>query len=393
MRNNIVFFVPEWCSSDSSILHSQVLSVASFLSGHNYDCLFIGSDIDCEAVRTNTLEIENKYNIKCSLSVNPYGYAGVKNQVLCTKNTLAQHADKITDFSPDIIYTRSLFASFFIRGFSNKHNFKTWLDVRAVLSAEIELKHGRRTLGYWVIRYLEWLEFSRAERLSCVSNKLASYIKSKLTANKEIEVIPSCFHGRDFYFDKESRDRIRSMLGLKNDEKLVCYSGGISAWQKAGTIAEVFRDIKYYTDNVKLLFLTKDVEAFKRLLEDKGIPPNLALTKSCSQKEVKDYLSASDAGIILRDDIIVNNVASPLKVAEYLICGLPVIMSPNIGDLSDLVEENAVGLLVDLEENIARKIIDYVESNLDVSTRERCIKLANEYFDRANYLESYNKLF
>jgi len=42
-------------------------------------------------------------------------------------------------------------------------------------------------------------------------------------------------------------------------------------------------------------------------------------------------------------------VASPIKFGEYLCCGLPVIMTPGIGDTEEIIEKHRIGRLLDLK--------------------------------------------
>ena len=73
--------------------------------------------------------------------------------------------------------------------------------------------------------------------------------------------------------------------------------------------------------------------------------------------EINKYLIASDIGMILRDNIGTNRVSSPTKIPEYLLAGLPILMSKNIGDYSNYIMQNKSGQLVsnntiDLKNNV-----------------------------------------
>ena len=48
--------------------------------------------------------------------------------------------------------------------------------------------------------------------------------------------------------------------------------------------------------------------------------------------------------MLIRENTVTNQVASPTKFAEYLACGLPVIISDNLGDYSVFVETNGCGV-------------------------------------------------
>ena len=69
--------------------------------------------------------------------------------------------------------------------------------------------------------------------------------------------------------------------------------------------------------------------------------------KSVEQSKVKYNLALADYGILLRDNNTTNRVASPSKFAEYLAAGLKVIISENIGDLSEFVTSNDCGYIID----------------------------------------------
>ena len=96
--------------------------------------------------------------------------------------------------------------------------------------------------------------------------------------------------------------------------------------------------------------------------------------RSVSNEDVYKYLNASDFGILFRDDVIMNNVASPSKFAEYVLCGLPTIISKGVGDFSELCEQEKLGIVV---ENF----------NLSVFDKN---KLLNNVFDR-NLIADFGK--
>ena len=55
---------------------------------------------------------------------------------------------------------------------------------------------------------------------------------------------------------------------------------------------------------------------------------------SVAHHEVRKYLCAADVGLLFRDRHILNEVACPGKFAEYMLTGLPLMMTEGIGDYS-----------------------------------------------------------
>ncbi len=58
------------------------------------------------------------------------------------------------------------------------------------------------------------------------------------------------------------------------------------------------------------------------------------------------YYRLCDYGLLLREKSITNKVASPVKFAEYLYAGLRVLISPEIGDYSEMVSYYNLGHVV-----------------------------------------------
>src|SRR6185295_10953881 len=68
-----------------------------------------------------------------------------------------------------------------------------------------------------------------------------------------------------------------------------------------------------------------------------------AIVRSAPQGEAARLLCAADYGLLLRQDDVVNLVASPVKFGEYLACGVRPILTPHIGDQSDLCQSSDLG--------------------------------------------------
>jgi hypothetical protein len=58
------------------------------------------------------------------------------------------------------------------------------------------------------------------------------------------------------------------------------------------------------------------------------------------------FLSKFEYGFLLREECVVNNVSSPIKLAEYLACGVNVIMSSSIKSYYPIVKLYNAGLVL-----------------------------------------------
>ena len=95
---------------------------------------------------------------------------------------------------------------------------------------------------------------------------------------------------------------------------------------------------------------------------------NLIVGSKNYQDLCKDVYSKAHYGYVLRDDITVNNVACPTKIADYLKYRIiPIVSSPKIGDFSDLgmqyitLEDFNNGKLYS-----EKKMMQIVDNNIEV---------------------------
>ncbi|GAB3770528.1 hypothetical protein GCM10028796_37640 [Ramlibacter monticola] len=107
----------------------------------------------------------------------------------------------------------------------------------------------------------------------------------------------------------------------------VIYAGGMQPWQNVDRMvaAAARRPELRYT------FLTGELAPFEARLRAGGV--RSFACESVAPERVKDYYLSHTYGFVLRDETLVNLVACPTKLVEYLYWGvLPVVITPRIGD-------------------------------------------------------------
>ena len=91
-------------------------------------------------------------------------------------------------------------------------------------------------------------------------------------------------------------------------------------WEIPDKIFEFFKDLITKDSNFKLFLATPDVDMAMDFIREYGVEGSVQV-KKLEFEEVNRYLNAADIGILIREDIVMNNVASPTKFAEYLMAG------------------------------------------------------------------------
>lgn len=222
--------------------------------------------------------------------------------------------------------------------FLAKKRFKSVIyDARAAVKAEVNeynVTNGDIRLSNLMIN-AEKEAVSNADFYIAVSMKLLDYWKTEYNKDvqlSDIALVPctvNSFVKQDF---KNTSETI----------KLV-YAGGTGSWQSFETIVYLLDKLLEKQSTTEIIFLTKENDSINHLI-DKF--PNRVQRLWVKPEEVNEILSNCDYGLLIRDDKVTNNVASPVKFAEYLNAGLSVLISPKIGDFSDFVLSNDCGYLI-----------------------------------------------
>ncbi len=266
------------------------------------------------------------------------------------------------------------------------------LDARGLLAEEFVLQ-GRlpgRGLRHRTFRWVERTACRRADAVLCVSGRLRTFLRrmSRTDAGR-FRVVPCCASPGILAGTGTPDPELRASLGLAAEAFVVAYAGSLSAWNRLDLMLDLFRAFSEVDKTARFLLLTADVDRVRRALEDQEDLQSAAIVRTVPHVEVKSYLGLADIGLLLRDRHRVNRVASPVKFAEYLACGVPVLISPGVGDYSEMVAANRVGFVYSNPPAV-EEIVRGVRADRE-GFRRRCRELAVRQFDRAAYLSAYRQ--
>jgi glycosyltransferase involved in cell wall biosynthesis len=264
------------------------------------------------------------------------------------------------------------------------------LDYRGLLPEEYVLQGKIPRRGGWhrMLRGLERWALRRADVVLCVSEHLRRRTARWLpgTAAK-LAVIPCCYDPRLVRWDERAVTRTREALGVvPGDDFVLVYAGSLSAWNRPDAILNLFRQFRAAFDRSRLLLLSGDQDRSQGIF---GGEPGV-LIRSVPHEAIQPYLAVGDLGLLVRESHPVNRVASPVKFAEYLVSGLPVLVSRGVGDCAAIVQRQRVGYILG-NEPPALQMIEEIRANR-AALRARCRAVAARYFDRERYVETYRRL-
>lgn len=218
-----------------------------------------------------------------------------------------------------------------------------------------------------------------------VSTKLINYWDKSFQYKQNNHVVIPCTLDSGFninLFNDEQIEKLRIKQGFRKEDIVLVYSGSTAGWQSFSTIGDILGKLLFSNKNFKLLFLTGHDEYIQKMMDKH---PGQVFNKWVKFNEVQDILLACDYGILVREQSVTNQVASPTKFAEYLSAGLPVLISENLGDYTNFVRVQSCGQIIN----------ESAEIKLTKPTFEQklnALKLAENYFTKLSHIESYEQM-
>ena len=292
----------------------------------------------------------------------------------------------VNTYNIKTIHARSLFPGIIALILQLFSNLKIIYDNRGVYIEEEILK------GHWKRNSARILFFSlaesslikRADNIIVVSNKFKSYILQKYgISERKVTVIPN---RTDLHLIGKS-DLVRL-----NDPVNLIYSGSGAIWQEIDELKIVFNVAKKIFGNVVINILSYDIELMKSVLANEPDLESSVNFMTAKSSEVFSCLIKNNLGLLIRENNIINNVAAPLKFAEYLSAGLPVLVSEGVGDTADLIDEFKVGVVIKNKDYTAA-FMEMRELLKDPNIYKRCRDIAVKYFDINYSFLQYKKVY
>ena len=166
------------------------------------------------------------------------------------------------------------------------------------------------------------------------------------------------------------------------------WSGSIGTWYRFDLTARLAAALA-----MPLTVLTRQMDLAREVLG--GYP---ASVRSLKPDEVPLNLFARDVGLCLIAPTYSKIASAPTRLAECLAAGMPVLVTPGVGDLSSLVNEHRVGVVLtgEDERDVAEAAARMRALAQDPEIADRCRSAAEKLFDvdigSARYTALYRTL-
>ncbi len=198
------------------------------------------------------------------------------------------------------------------------------LDVHGVVPEELGYINDDQNKAHF--NKIEYHAVTRSNILIVVSEQMRKHLQKKYQGEikGEFILLPIISELNESYQEKP----------LKNEKEVLIYAGGLQKWQQ---VPKMIHAMVANQNHIEFRFFCPEPYELQQML-----PPQLKNSKaliigSKSNEEILAEYQESHFGFILREDNIVNQVACPTKLIEYIALGvIPIVESANIGDFNSL---------------------------------------------------------
>jgi len=299
-------------------------------------------------------------------------------------------------FLPDIIHVRSYPPIFFalIIKFIFGHRVKVICDPRGVYPEENKQTYGRgrRSLKYRLQKFIEAWSLKKSNVIICMSKTLEEHYRC-IYNRGNYSFIPPCVDFQRFNLNNQLKKNIRDKYNLPPYGLILLHSGKFDyPWSVSVVLGEIFKIIYKSRPETYLMVLSNSNKTkIRDILLRYGIEQKCLRIFSPNYNDIPILTNAADIGLLAREESIINRVAFPIKVLDYLAAGLPVITTKANLFISQIVEEEKIGLVFESHDN---DFLQKLDKLLDTTTKIRCINFAKNHDIKEiskKYLDIYFK--
>lgn len=289
----------------------------------------------------------------------------------------------------DIIHGQTLTSAVYALRAREKTNARVVFDVHGVSPEESEL-YGAHPSRVKALAELEKELLGNVDLRIFVSERMRTYYERKYnTKSPAYTLLPCCVHSQKFTMSEDARQLKRKELNIE-DRFVLLYLGTLTLWQWPEAMFSIYAQIyQQRKDSLFYLLLPEsDHAAAHQFLEKYQISKESYRLNSLPHDQVGSVIGAADAGFLLREQSPINYVSSPTKFGEYMAAGVPVIATENIGDISEMIEKEKIGLILNLDAPTVSStqldrilnFVDEVQQNRN-SWATRCQNIAENQWD------------
>jgi glycosyltransferase involved in cell wall biosynthesis len=267
-----------------------------------------------------------------------------------------------------------------------------WADER-VEGNLWNLKHPIYRQIYYYIKRKEETLLAEADAIISLTNAgkksvLTAY--PKLEISTKISVIPCCVDDKLFTVLPENKEVLKS-LGIDMKKNILGYVGSLGTWYMLDEMLAFFKIQQLKDSNLHFLFLTKDsqdiVYAKAKAL---GLNLNDITVVSVPYQKIPSVMNVIDYGLFFIRPSFSKQASSPIKQAEFMAMGIPLICNSGIGDTGEIILQHQSGFVFDELSHASFSSFSFDQIIFD---KDKTLNAVDTIFSVEQGVKGYNEVY
>ncbi|NPE28860.1 glycosyltransferase family 4 protein [Methanococcoides sp. SA1] len=245
----------------------------------------------------------------------------------------------------DVIYRRH---SYFRSDYFLAKIFKIPLveEVNGINAEGMKVTKRGNIISLWIIDRVERFNMPKADKIIVVTAKLKDVLCNEYHVSEDKIIVIENGANTDLFKSMDGM-KARSILGLDECTKYICFVGSLVQWQGVEHIIRSTPLVLKVYSNIRFLIVGDGPmkEELMELAEQVGVSDKFIFTGSDSYERMPLYINASE--VCLTPKMPLKTGYSPQKLYEYMACEKPTIATKTDG--FEILEEHNAGLLINPE--------------------------------------------
>ena len=257
-------------------------------------------------------------------------------------------------------------------------------ELRDIWPASITAVNAMRS--GWLIHLLEKLElflYHQSDLIICVTQSFKLDLQRRGVPRQKIKVITNGVNLAQYNHLPEKDLELSELYNLKG--KFVAgYIGTLGMAHALNTIIEAAILLKKF-ENIKILLVGggSDRSRLVEMVKARNLS-NVLIIERQPKEKMQKILSLCDLSIVSLKDTPLFSSVIPSKIFESMAMGIPILMSTPIGEATEIIQENKVGIVIPPENpiSLSQAILDLEKNKSKIQLLSEDSKLTANKFNR-----------
>ena len=204
-----------------------------------------------------------------------------------------------------------------------------------------------KSLKYKLLNKIEYLQATRADYVTGPTIHTINLLK-KWNSRAQLFRVPISVDTQKFSYLEKDRQRIRKQYNIGEERYAMLYLGKFNGiYYDTKEVAKFCKKLVDFDPRIFIFTITPTPsEEVTKAYEAAGLSSEdfLVLNK-IPYEEIEAYISACDMGVVAIPPLNSQKYRTPVKIGNYLSCGIPFLLNRGIADDDIMAEEEQVGVV------------------------------------------------